>query len=405
MKSAVLFALCAFALFAQERPTKPPEQKPPGTQQPGPVPQQKTATTPAKETPLRFDVSAMDKTADPCADFYPVRLRQLDEEQSDPAGPVALGPLLRAGRAQSRSAPRHPRRGRQARSAAATPSRGRSAIITPPAWTRRASRPAASKPIEPELNRIAALKDKAQLAEEIAHLHRMRRRRAVRLQLGAGLQGLHAVIAQFDQGGLGLPDRDYYLKDDPESVEIRQKYVAHVQKMFELAGDEPRTRRRRTPTSSCASRPPRQGLARPRLAPRPGEGVPQDDGAGAGGARPGVPLERIFHATPARPQFTSINVSWPDFVKAVNARDSERRRSTTGRPICAGTCCTRRPPLLPAAFVNENFNFYGKTLTGATELRPRWKRCVGSHRQPAGRGARPASSSSGRSAPKARSAR
>ena len=61
------------------------------------------------------------------------------------------------------------------------------------------------------------------------------------------------MIAQFDQGGLGLPDRDYYLKDDPESVEIRHKYVAHLQKMFELAGekaDQAKARRRRRHAAS-----------------------------------------------------------------------------------------------------------------------------------------------------------
>ncbi len=47
------------------------------------------------------------------------------------------------------------------------------------------------------------------------------------------------VIADTDQGGLGLPDRDYYTKDDPKSVELRKGYLAHVQKMFELLGDKP----------------------------------------------------------------------------------------------------------------------------------------------------------------------
>ena len=93
------------------------------------------------------------------------------------------------------------------------------------------------KPLEPELDRIAALKDKAQLAEEIAHLHRIGVGALFDFGSGQDFKDSSAVIAQFDQGGLGLPDRDYYLKDDPESVEIRHKYVAHVQKMFELAGE------------------------------------------------------------------------------------------------------------------------------------------------------------------------
>ena len=47
------------------------------------------------------------------------------------------------------------------------------------------------------------------------------------------------MIAYVDQGGIGLPERDYYFKDDPKSVELRKQYVAHVQKMFELAGEKP----------------------------------------------------------------------------------------------------------------------------------------------------------------------
>jgi len=49
------------------------------------------------------------------------------------------------------------------------------------------------------------------------------------------------MVSVFVQGGLGMPDRDYYLKDDPKSVELRQKYVAHVARMFELAGQDPAT--------------------------------------------------------------------------------------------------------------------------------------------------------------------
>ena len=53
---------------------------------------------------------------------------------------------------------------------------------------------------------------------------------------GQDFKDSNAVIAQADQGGLGLPDRDYYLKDDPQSQQTRAKYLAHVQRMLELAG-------------------------------------------------------------------------------------------------------------------------------------------------------------------------
>ena len=60
-----------------------------------------------------------------------------------------------------------------------------------------------------------------------------------RFSSGPDAKNSTIVIADLDQGGLGLPDRDYYLKTDEKSVEIRKQYVAHVQKMLELAGAKP----------------------------------------------------------------------------------------------------------------------------------------------------------------------
>ena len=74
------------------------------------------------------------------------------------------------------------------------------------------------------------------------------------------------------------------------------------------------------------------------------------------------------------PAFT-INVASPEFVKAVNAK-SRAPAWTIGRPICLAPAALRSARCCPPPFVEENFNFYGKTLTGATEMRPRWKRCV-----------------------------
>ena len=62
---------------------------------------------------------------------------------------------------------------------------------------------------------------------------------------GQDMKDATKVIAQVDQGGIGLPERDYYFKDDPKSVELRKQYVAHVQKMFELLGEKPDARQRK----------------------------------------------------------------------------------------------------------------------------------------------------------------
>ena len=98
------------------------------------------------------------------------------------------------------------------------------------------------------------------------------------------------------------------------------------------------------------------------------------DGPGGAGAR--TSTGRRTSRPPARRPSPRSTSPRPDFFKGAERGSSRRSRWTTGRPTCAGTCCTAAAPLLPAAFVNENFDFYGKTLTGAKELRPRWKRCV-----------------------------
>ena len=85
------------------------------------------------------------------------------------------------------------------------------------------------------------------------------------------------VIADADQGGLGLPDRDYYTKDDAKSVELRKQYVAHVQKMFELLGDKPETAASRS--ANCHAHRDRfgQGFHDPRRTPRSKSVGSQDD--------------------------------------------------------------------------------------------------------------------------------
>src|SRR5207302_10121297 len=94
-------------------------------------------------------------------------------------------------------------------------------------------------PLKDEVDRIRNLASKADLAEEIAHLHRIGVSSLFNFGSGQDFKDSTSVIAQLDQGGLGLPDRDYYLNDDPRNVEIRQKYVRHLERMIELAGRSP----------------------------------------------------------------------------------------------------------------------------------------------------------------------
>ncbi len=94
-------------------------------------------------------------------------------------------------------------------------------------------------PLQPEMERIAAIKSKQELIPQVAKMHRDGIPALFAFYSMPDMHDSTLTIANLDQGGITLPDRDYYIKDDAKSVETRQKYQEHVQKMFELAGDKP----------------------------------------------------------------------------------------------------------------------------------------------------------------------
>src|SRR5687768_11353067 len=230
------------------------------------------------------------------------------------------------------------------------------------------------RPVKATLDRIAGLKTKPDLAGEVARLHAQ----GVDVLFGFGAQQDYKdatkVIAAVDQGGLGLPDRDYYLKDEPRFADVRKQYVPHIARMFELAGD----------TRDAALQAARDvmdietALARASL-----ERVKRRDPANRYHPMPKTELAGLapafgwdaYFAAVAAPPVRSLNVTWPDFFKGMQAVVADKEIGALKRYL-RWHALHYAAPLLPAAFVNEDFAFYGKTLTGAKELRPRWKRCV-----------------------------
>jgi putative endopeptidase len=228
--------------------------------------------------------------------------------------------------------------------------------------------------LKPELDRIAGLGSQAGLPGELAHLHEGGVDAAFRFGSVPDFKDANSVIAGTDQGGLGLPDRDYYVKDDAKSVELRAKYLAHVQKMLELAG-EPATA---AAADARAVVDLETTLARASL-----ERVKRRDPANIYHKMKVADLQALtpafdwtaYLAAAAGPPVTEINVTVPDFYKAFNAQ-LDRAPLDAWKVYLRWHLLHENVNLLPAAFVNENFAFYGQALTGAKELRPRWKRCV-----------------------------
>ena len=97
------------------------------------------------------------------------------------------------------------------------------------------------EPLRAELDRIAGLESKAELPAYLAHAHRIGSNAFFEFSSQPDFQNASLEIAETDQSGLGLPDRDYYLKTDPNSVALREKYVQYMQRMLVLAGEKPET--------------------------------------------------------------------------------------------------------------------------------------------------------------------
>jgi endothelin-converting enzyme/putative endopeptidase len=231
-----------------------------------------------------------------------------------------------------------------------------------------------TKPLDPELKRIDAIKSKDQLLEQLVRLQLLGVGVLFRFSSTPDAKNSTQMIADADQGGLGLPDRDYYLKDDPKSVKLREQYVAHVQKMLELSGASP------TQAAAGAQAVLRieTDLAKgslDRVARRdPSQTYHKMSIKELAALSPAIDWPKYF-AGLGTPSFTDLDVSVPDFFKTLNA-------VLTGTSVADLKTYLRwhllhaEAPLLAQAFVDENFRFFGRTLTGTTELEPRWKRCV-----------------------------
>lgn len=227
-------------------------------------------------------------------------------------------------------------------------------------------------PLKPELEKIAQMKSKSELAEMAAGMTYDN----VLFDFGSAQDYRDASqeIAEADQGGLGLPDRDYYFKDDAKSVELRKQYVAHVQKMFELLGDQPAAAAKEAQTVISIE----TALAKGSMTR-----VERRDPKSLDHKMSGGELERIspdfewkvYFAKVGLPALGSLNVTSPNFFKAMNG-EIAKEDLADWKVYLRWHLVHSYAPYLSKPFVDENFAFYGKTLRGQKELQPRWKRCT-----------------------------
>jgi putative endopeptidase len=345
LSAVLLFFFCSLTGFAQSAPS---------------------------EKAVGFSIDNIDKTLDPCVDFYQyacgnwLKNNEIPADQSawvsfvelDERNLVTLKDILE--KASTGGANR-------------SPVEQKIGDFYGACMDEKTANEKGLAPLQPELDRIAAAKDKATLIDAIARVHMIGPNPLFNFYSGSDLHNANQVIAYIDQGGLSLPDRDYYIKDDARMTEMRKHLVEYVTETFTLAGRTP-------PQAGDAAQTVLRietALAKAsmdrtlRRDPKNRDHKMTRDAAIA--LAPNFYLNRYF-ADEAAPSFSELNVSNPEFFKQVNAvlesESLDNLKTYVSWHLLRGSATWLSQPYVDASFKMR------QALTGQKEIQARWKRCV-----------------------------
>jgi putative endopeptidase len=240
-------------------------------------------------------------------------------------------------------------------------------------------------PLRPLLDRIDRMKDKSQLPELIASIHQSIRPANLNFidaQYQGVLFGIYAssdfdnaaqMLAVLDQSGMAMPSREFYLKDDDKSKQIREKYVKHVARLLELSGESPAQSAQDAQTVLSIETALANAAMDIVLRRDPKNLNNKMSGEGVQALTPAFNWKTYFAAmrVPASPQYL---VTAPEFFRGV-------QKLIVSEPVDHWRAYLRFSTLhflassLGQPFVEENFDFFGRTLGGAQQIQPRWRRC------------------------------
>jgi putative endopeptidase len=233
---------------------------------------------------------------------------------------------------------------------------------------------AGTSPLAAQLKTIDALKSKQELAKEVVRFHRSGINVLFTFGSDHDFKDATQVIAEADQGGLSLPDKDYYLKDDAKSVDLRKKYLDHVQKMFQLFGDPADKAAAEAKTVLDIETSLAHGALERAKRREPSNVYHKMTSKELAALNPGFGWD-VYLAGVGAPSTQVLNVTEPDFFKQLNTT-LQGTSLDDWKTYLRWHLLHANAAILPTAFVDENFNFFSKELSGTKELAPRWKRCV-----------------------------
>ena len=330
--------------------------------------------------PKSFDMQAMDTTVDPCEDFYEYACGSWRKSNPIPSDQSRWGRFNELNE-YNRQTLHQILEKAAVKSAKRTPIMQKIGDFYATCMDEKTIDSKGSIPLKQQLDRIAAISSKDQFIDTVAYLH------AQGVGGGGGgssilfnfaaqpeLHNASVEIANVTQGGLGLPDRDYYLNTDAKSRETRDKYRDHMVKMFVLLGDEQAEAQKAAQTVlDIETRLAQASFERVRMRD-PQNRDHKMKVSELAALAPNFEFQRFFRASGA-PAFTEVNVVPPDFFKQVNDVVGSVPLEDW-KAYLRWHAIRYAAPLLSNSFVQEDFNFNAHYLNGVKELQPRWKRCV-----------------------------
>jgi putative endopeptidase len=322
-----------------------------------------------------FDVNAMDKSVDPCVDFYHYACGTWLKQNPVPPDKAIYG-------RSTELADRNRVILRDTLEKASAPNPGRGANdqkigdYYASCMDQGSIESKGTSALRPELARIDALKGTDGLPPLLAHFSMVGTNAFFGFGSEQDAKDSTQQIAVVGQGGLGLPDRDFYFRDDPKSVDVRKQYVEHIQKMFELFGETPVNAAAHAQTAMRIE----TALAKASL-----DNVSRRD---PNKVYHKMNLSELQSMSPAfdwnkfikdvgLAQRPSLDVAEPDYVRNFQSIVSSTSLEDIKVYLRWRTISTQTL-FLPKKIDQEVFHFYGQLLAGQQEQQPRWRRCVAS---------------------------
>ena len=336
------------------------------------TPAKPASDSPAVERPRSFDLSAIDKTVDPCTDFYEYACGSWRKNNPIPPDQSRWGRFNQLAEYNRQVL-------RDILEKAATDSNREPVIQKIGDYYHSCMEEdevngKGFDPIKSDLAHIASIETRSQLIDTLSYLQSKDVKAVFAFSSQPDLHDASMEIAGIHQGGLGLPDRDYYIKGDAKSKETREKYLAHVVRMFTLMGDDESTANREAArVMDIETKLAEASLDRVKMRdPKNRDHKMKVSELTA--LAPNLEFQHFFSSSNV-PAFSEVNVVPPNFFEQVNSAIrtiplSDWKSYLRWQTVHAAAAMLSEP------FVREDFDFFGRYLSGQQELQPRWKRCV-----------------------------